>query len=82
MTNQRIFDSLTPIFREVLDNPSLVLTEELSASDVANWDSLNHITLIVEIEALTGLTLSTDELVNLQNVGDFVRLLSGKGYRG
>lgn len=82
MTNQKILGSLTPIFREVLDEPSLVLTEELSATDVANWDSLNHITLIVEIEALTGLSLSTDELVNLQNVGDFVRLLSDKGYRG
>ncbi|MBS4096038.1 MAG: acyl carrier protein [Sulfuricella sp.] len=82
MTNKNIFDSLTPIFREVLDSPSLVLTADLSASDVANWDSLNHITLIVEIEALTGLSLSTDELVSLQNVGDFVRLLFDKGYRG
>ena len=82
MSNQKIFDSLTPIFREVFDAPELVLTDELSAADVKNWDSLNHITLIVEIESLTGLSLTTDELVDLQNVGDFVRLLSEKGYRG
>lgn len=82
MSNAKILNSLTPIFRDVLDEPALVLTDELSATDVKNWDSLNHITLVVEIEALTGLTLSTDDLVNLQNVGDFVRLLYDKGYRG
>ena len=80
--HKQIFDSITPVFRDVFDDPALTLTEELSANDVPNWDSLNHITLIVELEALTGLTLSTDDLVNLQNVGDFVRLLAEKGYRG
>jgi acyl carrier protein len=82
MTNEKIFESITPIFREVFDEPALVLTEELSANDVKNWDSLNHITLIVELEGLTGLSLSTDDLVDLQNVGDFVQLLAKKGYRG
>lgn len=80
--NQKILDAITPIFREVFDDPSLVLTKELSANDVENWDSLNHITLIVELETLTGLSLSTDELVNLKDVGDFVQLLADKGYRG
>ncbi len=80
--HEKILASLTPVFREVFDTPNLVLTEELNAKDVEAWDSLNHITLIVEIERLTGLTLTTDELVELQNVGDFARLLATKGYRG
>lgn len=80
--DQKIVDKITPIFRDVFENPTLVLTEGLSANDVENWDSLNHITLIVEIETLTGLSLSTDDLVNLKDVGDFVRLLADKGYRG
>ncbi len=82
MMKQKIFDQLTPIFQEVLDEPSLVLTETLSAAAVDGWDSLKHITLIVEIEALTGLVLSADELINIQNVGDFVNLLYNRGYRG
>lgn len=80
--NQKIIDSITPIFREVFDDPSLIVTKDLSANDVKNWDSLNHITLIVELETLTGLSFSADELVNLRNVGDFVQLLVDKGYRG
>ena len=82
MSHEKILESLTPIFREVFEDPGLVLSDSLSAIDVENWDSLNHITLIVEIESLTGLSLSTDDLVNLKDVGDFVRLLSDKGYRG
>jgi len=80
--NDKILDAITPVFREVFDDPSLVLTKELSANDVKNWDSLNHITLIVELETLTGLSFSTDELVNLKDVGDFSQLLADKGYRG
>jgi len=80
--HQKIYDRLTPIFREVLDAPNLVLSPDLSAHTVDRWDSLNHITLIVEIESLTGLSLTTDELVEVQNVGDFVELLSSKGYLG
>jgi len=80
--NEKIMDSITPIFREVFDDPSLMVTKELSAKDVKNWDSLNHITLIVELERLTGLSFSTDELVKLKDVGDFVQLLAEKGYRG
>ena len=80
--NQKILDAITPIFRDVFDDPALILTENTSANDVKNWDSLNHITLIVELEALSGMSLSTDELVNLKNVGDFVQLLADKGYRG
>ena len=76
-----ILDRITPVFREVFDDPALELREELSAHDVENWDSLNHITLIVELESLTGLSFTTDELVDLQNVGDFVTLMMKKGYR-
>lgn len=80
--NEKIVDRITPVFREVFEKPNLELTAELSAADVDNWDSLNHITLIVELETLTGITLTTDELVGLRNVGDFVSLLEQKGFRG
>ena len=80
--SQKILDAIAPTFREVFDDPSLVLTSKLSANDVDNWDSLNHITVIVELETLTGLIFSTDELVNMKDVGDFVQLLTDKGYHG
>jgi acyl carrier protein len=78
----RVVDAITPVFRQVFDDPALILTEDLNADDVPLWDSLNHIVLIVELEALTGLTFGTDQLAALANVGDFVELIANMGYRG
>ena len=36
--------------RDLFDNPSLTLTRETTAADVEDWDSLNHVNLIVAIE--------------------------------
>ena len=69
---------LEPIFRDVLD-PALTLTEELDASTVPQWDSLNHISLIVAIEGEFGIELTVDELATLRNVGDLVNVLVKKG---
>ena len=80
--NMTIVEAVTPVFRKVFDDPSLTLTAELTASDVELWDSLNHIMLIVELETLTDLTFSTDQLASLTNVGDFVALIESLGFRG
>jgi acyl carrier protein len=74
---QQITARLQSIFRDVLD-PTLVLSDDLDASTVPAWDSLNHITLIVEIEQQFGVELTTDELADLRNVGDMVTLLENK----
>jgi acyl carrier protein len=73
-----VLRKLEPIFRDVID-PDLVLSEEVDASKVPLWDSLKHIILVVEIEVKLGVTLTTDELANLRNVGELVTLLQDKG---
>ena len=77
MNREQITAKLQTIFREVLD-PTLVLTDDLDASKVPAWDSLNHITLVVEIEQQFGVELTTAELADLRNVGDMVTLLVAK----
>lgn len=48
MTEQEIVERLTLIFRDVF-NPDVVVTKELDATQIPEWDSLNHISLIVAI---------------------------------
>jgi acyl carrier protein len=47
-------DSLLPqvreIFRDVFDQPDLIVTRESSAKTVDDWDSLAHINLVTAIE--------------------------------
>lgn len=77
--HERIFALITPVFREVFEDGSLVLTPELNAQLVPNWDSLNHITLVVELEQVTGVQFTTDELATMANVGSLVECLARKG---
>lgn len=78
MSREAVLRKLEPIFRSVVD-PDLVLSEDLDASKVPLWDSLNHIILVVEIEMKLGVVLTTDELAPLRNVGEMVTLLQQKG---
>jgi acyl carrier protein len=77
-SREAVLRKLEPIFRGVID-PDLVLKEELDASQVPLWDSLNHIILMVEIEMKLGVALTTDELAGLRNVSELVTLLQQKG---
>lgn len=72
-----ILARLTPTFQEVL-NPNIVMTEDLDASQVEEWDSLNHISLIVGIENEFECEFTTEELAQMLTVGDFVDVLMRK----
>jgi acyl carrier protein len=72
------FCRLAPIFHEVLDNESIVLSRDLSADDVDEWDSLSHIRLIVAVEHAFQITFLSMEISDLQNVGDMIDALQKK----
>ncbi|HZU09370.1 MAG TPA: acyl carrier protein [Pseudacidobacterium sp.] len=73
-----LIEKLTDIFREVFDDDSIVLRNELTADDVENWDSLTHINLIVAIEKEFKIRFTTGEVSGLKNVGDLISLVSRK----
>jgi len=76
--NQSLVDRVTPIFREVLQMPGLELTRDLDATQVENWDSLNHISLIIAIETGLELEFDTEELHQLTKVGEMIDLIEKK----
>jgi acyl carrier protein len=78
MTQQEIYPRLTRIMRDVLDDDSLVLTPETTAHDVKEWDSVNHVTLIVAIEEAFGIKFKSAELEKMKNVGQLVEQIQKK----
>lgn len=66
---------LQDIMRDVFDNDSIVLTSEMTAKDVAEWDSMNHVRLIVALEQDLGFELPMERVSELRNVGELVELL-------
>jgi len=76
--NSRILDELTPIFRDVLDAPDLVLDARSNAQNVEGWDSLAHVNLVVAIEKQYKLKFALAELQGLKNVGEMADLIRRK----
>jgi acyl carrier protein len=77
-STEQIYARLTDIFHEVFDDQSIVPTPEMKAGDVPEWDSLNHINLIVAIEARFKIKFKSTELESLRNVGHLVELIDRK----
>lgn len=75
MQDREIYAALTEIFRDVFDDPEIEAKPEMSAEDVPEWDSFNHINIIVAAEIRFGVKFRASEIEGLRNVGDFVRLI-------
>lgn len=78
MDNADIVARLTPIFRDVFNDNTLVVTDNMSAADVATWDSLSNINMIVAVEKAFGVKFSIKDVRNLKNVGELLELIKSK----
>jgi acyl carrier protein len=79
---QEIRQQVQDVFREVFEDPALLLDDRMTAEDVDGWDSLAHINLIVAIEKRLGVRFATAEISRLKddgaNVGSLVELVARK----
>lgn len=78
MTEAEIYKTLTEIFHDVFDDDSIVLKPDMSAADVAEWDSLNHLNIIAASEIRFKVKFRNAEVEAFRNVGDFVAAIGSK----
>lgn len=79
MERVEIFSKLNEIFEDVLDlDETPELTDETSANDIEEWDSLSHIQLIVAIEKAFGLKFTSLEIMKWNNVGEMVNTMEDR----
>ncbi len=72
MTRKEIFDGLNEIFREVFDDDQINVNDSTTADDIEDWDSLEHINLIVAIEKKYKIKFNMGEVNSFKNVGEMV----------
>ncbi len=77
MDQSLIFETLTVTFRKVFDD-KIVLSKELTAKDVGNWDFLTHMLMIAEVENSFSVKFKLKELNKLDNVGNLIELIESK----
>jgi len=69
---------LTGVFQETFDDPGLELRDSMTAADVDEWDSLQHIVLVLAVEREFRIRLNPAEVGKLENVGRMIDLLQVK----
>lgn len=74
-TETDVMRRLQDVFRDVLDQPGLVLTRETTADQVEGWDSLTNVRLMVATEMEFGTRFDTAAINSLRNVGDLADLI-------
>ncbi len=78
MGREEIRARLNEIFRDVFDDASLEITDEMCADDIEDWDSLAQIDIVTASEAAFKVKFSLSEIAVLKNIGDMLDLIDRK----
>lgn len=78
MTRGEILAKIRDVLSDVVDDPSLKLSESMTADDVPDWDSINHVKLLIGLESDLGFRFETQEVSGLKNVGELVDVVQKK----
>ena len=78
MESSEILAKVEEIFREELELDDLVLTDETTADDVEEWDSLSHVQLVAAMEEAFGIEFKSREILSWENIGDLIDSIEKK----
>jgi len=77
-TFAQVLAEVNHIMCQTFNNPAIQLKYETTARDVKEWDSLNHIELVVAIEKYFNIRFNFAELQKFKNVGEMCDNIVGK----
>lgn len=75
MTREEVFERLNKVFQDVFDDEMIVVHEEMTADDIDDWDSFEHINLVVAVEEEFSFKIPMGKVVNMKNVGEMVDVI-------
>ena len=70
-------EKIINILKESLETEDI--TPLTSQGNCENWDSLHHLSIVVDIETAFGITLEPEEIAEMKSYEDIVRILKSKG---
>jgi acyl carrier protein len=77
-----VLNRVAEVFREVFDEPKLVVSPATSPDDLAEWDSVAQVKLIMTLEETFGVQFDEDAVLSFNTVGAFVNALKERGVAG
>lgn len=69
---------LEEIVRKLFSITARNIDENWTSDDIPEWDSVNHLNLILEIEKEFGIKLGIEDMLTVETIGDIARVLQEK----
>ncbi len=68
-------EKLQTVFRDVFEDDDIAISRTTTARDVAGWDSVMNVTLMISVERAFSLRFKSGNIAGLKNVGELVDLI-------
>ena len=81
MTREQVYAELNEVFQDVFDDESITVSDATTADDIEDWDSLEHINLVVAVEKQFGIKFTMGEVNGMKNVGAMVDIIVERAKR-
>ena len=75
MTREEVFERLNKVFQEVFDDETIEVTDDTTSEDIDDWDSFEHINLIVAVEEEFSIKIPMGKVVTMKNVGEMADII-------
>ncbi len=79
MTREQVYEKLNEVFHDVFDEETIQVNDSTTANDIEDWDSLEHINLIVAVEKSFEIKFTMGEVTGMKNVGAMVDIILERG---
>lgn len=79
MTREEANLRLSKVFQDVFDDDSISVNDNTTAEDFEDWDSFEHVNLIVGIEDEFSFKIPADKVLSMQNVGEMIDIILALG---
>lgn len=79
MVREDVFSRLNGVFREVFDDDSIEVNDSTTSADIEDWDSFEHINLIVAVEKEFEMKIPMGKVLTMKNVGEMVDIILEMG---
>ena len=74
----QILSNVQQAFKAAFDIEPQSITMETTASEISAWDSVGHLSLAGSLEEIFEVSLDVDDLMEMENVREIVRIISSK----
>jgi acyl carrier protein len=74
----QVFDKVRRLASELFDVPAGQITAESSPATLENWDSVQHLNLVLALEEEFGIKFEPEDMEKMQTIGQVTDAVSNK----